>query len=344
MSSSQHIEDSLIRHQIYLIRAAGTTTKEVQSLLKELLKNVQDKLKNSTDGTYFTITNLLRVQKDIEQMAANLKIKENVSDSLDAFTQNEISYYEKLLSSSTSADIMKTSPELVYNTISKKPMTLYGFDGSKQITTLDGLVNTFTASIPRDISRTIQLGITEGATVNQMARAVRAKVESRSMRQAQALVRTATSHVTGQARSQVAKANSDVIEEEEWVSTLDSRVTIFCALTDGKRFPIGEGPQTPAHYNCRSVRVPKIKDKYGLSGLEGERGYVTLDKDGNEVRGVVTGATRYEGWLHRQPKAFQDEMLGPKRAKLFRSGKLELDGFLDENYRIISLKELNRLE
>ncbi len=56
--------------------------------------------------------------------------------------------------------------------------------------------------------------------------------------------------------------------------------------------------------------------------------------------GQVSAETKYSGWLRRQPKDFQNEVLGVERAKLFRGGKVSLDRFVDNSGGVITLDKL----
>lgn len=56
--------------------------------------------------------------------------------------------------------------------------------------------------------------------------------------------------------------------------------------------------------------------------------------------GQVPAATTYAEWMGRQPRAFQDEVLGPTRAAAFRSGAVKLDDFVDRAGRELTIKEL----
>lgn len=55
--------------------------------------------------------------------------------------------------------------------------------------------------------------------------------------------------------------------------------------------------------------------------------------------GQVPGSTTYDEWLRTQPKAFQDDVLGPARADMFRSG-VKLDSFVAVDGRELTLKQL----
>jgi hypothetical protein len=57
------------------------------------------------------------------------------------------------------------------------------------------------------------------------------------------------------------------------------------------------------------------------------------------VVGRVPAKTTYDEWLRLQPATFQDDVLGPERAKLFRDG-MTLDRFVDFNGRRFTLDEL----
>lgn len=66
------------------------------------------------------------------------------------------------------------------------------------------------------------------------------------------------------------------------------------------------------------------------------------DAWGQENIGQLPSSTTYSEWMSRQPVAFQDEVLGTTKARLFRSGKLTLDDFVDRAGRELPLAELRR--
>jgi hypothetical protein len=55
--------------------------------------------------------------------------------------------------------------------------------------------------------------------------------------------------------------------------------------------------------------------------------------------GQVPDAETYQTWLKKKPAAFQDDVLGPTRGKLFREG-LPLDRFVDETGKEYTLAQL----
>lgn len=62
------------------------------------------------------------------------------------------------------------------------------------------------------------------------------------------------------------------------------------------------------------------------------------------LNGQVPGDTSYEEWLRGQPAHVQDEILGPGRADVFRSGGVEFSRFVDDRGRPVSVEQLRRME
>ena len=55
--------------------------------------------------------------------------------------------------------------------------------------------------------------------------------------------------------------------------------------------------------------------------------------------GTVPNLTNYDTWLRKQPTAFQNEVLGLRKARAFRKG-LKLDKFIDRKGNELTLVQL----
>jgi len=156
------------------------------------------------------------------------------------------------------------------------------------------------------------------------------------------ITRTVTNNISAIARDEVMRANEDVLEGYEWVAALDNRTTLVCASRDGKVYSFNDpdAPRPPAHFNCRSTIVPKVKPEFDL-GADVETTRTARGADGAER---IDSDTNYEAWLRRQPASFQDEVLGRERGKLFRGKKLKLERFVDDNGKPIPLDQLRVLD
>lgn len=162
-----------------------------------------------------------------------------------------------------------------------------------------------------------------------------------SRNSAKTLAVTANSTVSNAARAETYKANASVIKMLKWVSVLDTRTTPVCQSLDGKTWKLDEPhPEPPLHPNCRSIIIPITKsfDELGIKLPEPKKGTRA------SMNGQVPADTTYGDWLQSQPASVQDEVLGIRRAKLFRSGKLKFEDMFrtDGTYR--SLKELQAAE
>lgn len=135
---------------------------------------------------------------------------------------------------------------------------------------------------------------------------------------------TAIQHVASSGRL-LAMRLSPNTKGYRWASVLDSRTTAICRSLDGRFFEFGKGPRPPAHPGCRSTIVPVLNQE-------------------DEAPQRQT----YYSWLKRQPKGFQEEVLGKTRTKLFREGGISAKEFADLNlnryFKPRTLAEMKRLE
>lgn len=119
------------------------------------------------------------------------------------------------------------------------------------------------------------------------------------------------------------------------VSELIVHNTPICQSRDGKVYPVDSGPRPPAHIRCRSTTAPVLKSwkELGLAERDIPPGTrASMD-------GQVPEAETYQTWLKKKSPAFQDDVLGPTRGKLFREG-MSLDRFVDQSGKEYTLKQL----
>lgn len=192
----------------------------------------------------------------------------------------------------------------------------------------------------------IRQGVAEGQTIAQMIQGLRGTAKGGyrdgimevSRRGAEAMVRTAVNHTVTAARDALYEANSDIISGVKWVATLDGRTSDVCASRDGRVYPLGSGPRPPAHPNCRSTTVPVLKSWAQLGIPLGEAPEGTRASMDGQVAGRIT----YSDWLRKKPAAFQDDVLGVTKGRLYREGGLSLDKFVDFRGRSYTLDELRK--
>ena len=208
------------------------------------------------------------------------------------------------------------------------------------------------ANRARRVRDSLATGFVEGRTVDEMVRTLRGTraqawkdgLVEVDRRDAEAVVRTATSHYAAAARRDFYAANNDLFSRERWVSTLDGRTSEACQVRDGLLYtcpghdPVGHdvpwlGGPGELHWNCRSVSVPELDATEAL-GID----LPPLQRA--SVSGPVDGRTSYADWIRSQPASVQDDVLGPTRARLMRDGRMPFDRFFDDRGRHLTLDEL----
>ena len=133
-----------------------------------------------------------------------------------------------------------------------------------------------------DLAKELKDVLTTSVTTGQSQTKATKLIKDRfgvTRRQAARLVRTETARFSTQASQD---SYSDIgLNEWVYLATLDSRTGDECAFHDGKRYPLGGGPQIPLHPDCRCT----------------ERAYLGKEYEPDEriMRNPETGKNRYIG-------------------------------------------------
>ena len=145
-------------------------------------------------------------------------------------------------------------------------------------------------------------------------------------RHAKTIAHTGTAIVASQAKQQFIHDNKDIIKGIKVIATLDLRTSGICRHLDGEIMPIDKAVYPPYHYNCRS------SFEIVYDGYQSPKQRTSMD-------GVVKNQTYYE-WLKNQSKAYQVEVLGKKKAKLFQESSVDEFKEFDKNLRPMTLDEI----
>jgi SPP1 gp7 family putative phage head morphogenesis protein len=331
MSTSQYLIDAATRHQVFIQRYAGGRSNDAAKMLDRLRRQLLGRL--ADDPTDFQIMRLKATLAEIDAIAAATfdEWKKDFKPVRDDFVISEADFTASLLTNGTSASfVVPSTQSLVVGA------ETVAFDVGSERLTVDQALQAFGDKKRKEITQLISDGVLLGDTTQQVSKTLRDKINTLYKHQADALVRTSVNHLSNVARMETYKANADLLEGYEFVATLDSRTTIICGSNDGQVFEHGRGPMPPLHWNCRSTTIPKVKKEYDLGAdIAGKR-----PSKGSSGPKLVSGRETYSGWLKRQSDEFQDEALGPERAKLFRAGEIGLTGFVDPTGRVYTLNEL----
>lgn len=337
MSVSDQLLDLTIIRQLLLERVVAGQSVQLNKQLNDIAAALEKQLKGKELSEYQG----RRLDKAIAELKAIVRI--NPPDLADLGTAEAQFFVDAMASVGIEAALPSAA---AINDISRSALI--------QGATIGDWFSRLNENTRFDLERTIKNGVSLGLTNSQIAKTLIGTGDkggepiAKSRRDAMAITRTAVQTVAKDARLASLEANSDIIKEVQWVSTLDSRTSDICIVRSGKLWtypdfkpvnhsiPWNGGP--PAHWNCRSTFIPITKSFEELTG--GKIKDTVEPSTRASMDGTVAGDLTFDQFLRGKPPEFADEMLGNGRAELWRSGKITLNQLLDQRGNPLTLAEL----
>lgn len=378
-TANEELRDALIRHQTYLLRFSGALRNKIWDILDATEEDVGDRVRSRLAAS--TGLNVPVELRRLESLVASISlIRDRAWSEVDDVLKEEIVNLSLAESVSINDTVKITMPVQITTAMpTTRLLKSIALERPFQGSILGEWTENMRAADLRNLSNAVQLGMVAGEDMATVARRVVGTnllggadgATELTRKQVAALVRTAVMHVSNASRSAYFHENSDIITEEQFVATLDSRTTPVCRANDGKLFPLGEGPVPPLHFNCRSLRIAAIdgtllgdrpakpfveKELVSEYAKDNDLGDITSRSDlphgfkgdydtwargrVRELIGPVPATTTYQTWLEKQSVTFQNDTLGVTKGKLFRDGELKLDKFVNRNGDELTLHEL----
>lgn len=344
MSANEYLIDASTRHQIMLQRLSGGSFNKLKPLLEKLQKDIRARLtENPTD---FQMHRLTALMQDIQSLfdAANSEVSRQLNLDLNEFIPYETDFQYRMLGNAVTTELTLPAIEQVVAAATTAKAELISGGVTKRLT-ISEMVETLGAK-PATIENKIRAGIIEGKSVDQMVRDIMRVANQAHKRDVRTVVRTAFNLAGSEARRAVNVANSDVLIGERLVVTLDSRTSATCYGLSVKAiiYKIGEGPQPPLHYGCRSLRVGVVDPRYavpGIKGLKSARGDSGVEKIDTDIT--------FDQFLKNQSVAFQKEFFykfsgGHYKYDAWKAGKINGADFVDGKGAEIDLSYLKSLD
>ena len=344
---TEPLTTSTIRHQVYLERLKSHEVNQFAAFLRQMDQRLRQRLESSTPLTDFSRARLERLLASIER--ALQAIFDNYYEELAGHLTDLALYEAEFESRNLNAALANVETAIpaanqVRIAVFSAPLSVRGSDGGKL---LEPFVRDWQANEIKRVTGAIRQGAFEGQTNAEIVRRLRGSKANQyrdgllsiTNRNAQSVVRTAVQHVASEARFQTWETNRRVVKGYRWVATLDSRTTQQCRSLDGQTFVLGKGPKPPVHVGCRSTTVAELDQRFQFL----KEGATRSSKDG-----YVSAELTYYDWLKQQTPEFQNDALGPSRAKLFRDGGLTPKRFADLNlgrhFQPMTLAEMRKQE
>jgi SPP1 gp7 family putative phage head morphogenesis protein len=168
---------------------------------------------------------------------------------------------------------------------------------------------------------TLTTGLIQGQGVPPVAKALQGAMQNLRW-EAERIVRSEFTRTAAQAGLVQYQQNRDLLDGVQWVATLDARTCLQCGLLDGETWDSAAEAQVPVvdtHPSCRCIIVPIVKDAKRLGLPPSTRA---------SFSGQVPATLKFPAFLRKQTAAFQREVLGPTRYRLWKQGKLQLRDFV----------------
>lgn len=317
-SAGDRLLDEAVLHRIALSRYSTATVRKVLALLNRTDTALAERILRA-DNEGRDPAQLEKLLEEIKALQADgwTVVRGRMNDDVAALANVERLFSERMVRAGAQASgaAVANAPTTaqVVAAVNARP-----FQGRF----LRDWLSDAEAGAAKRVRDTLRQGFVEGRSVTDLVRQIRGTrangyrdgVLEISRRGAEAMVRTALTHTAAVSAKETYEAMG--VEAATFLAVLDSRTTLTCAGLNGQTFPLDKFPWPPRHINCRSTAMPVVK---GASKVE---------------------APSYSDWLKRQPDEVQNDILGPARAKLFRSGKLTVDRFTDDKGRLLTLDEL----
>ena len=340
-SVNDELLDALTRHEVYLRRYSNATLRKVLALLKRSDTRIVERLLQD-DVSALSRTRQEKLLRDLRKVMEGAYL--DATGALQVDLEGLASYEGEF-----QTDLFKRVLPIKFETVTPTAEQVMAAVNSRpfQGKLLREVYPELEASAWRQVRDTIRGGFVEGRTTDQIVRDLRGRaaqgyrdgILSKTKRDVESVVRTAVSHTANVAREYTYEANDNLVKGVRWNATLDGRTTFVCMSRDGKVYEPGKGPRPPAHYNCRSSTSPVLKSWRELGFNVDEVPPSTRAS----MNGQVPSDQTYDGWLRGQPKGFQNEVLGQRKADLFRGG-LKVDRFVDISGQELTLDQLRKRE
>lgn len=356
-STNGKLQSRAIKHAIYLERYKATVEQEIvgylndevfPDLLAKLRARIERIASRGIDTGFHTTKRYLQMVADLgsTMQDGGEAVTKRLTELMRELAKVEARWQETVLAESVPQEAhVYVLPDEAVNLRIVQQVATQPIQGKPMREWWDELAG----DTQKRLTTQIGLGLSQGETADQIVRRVqgtkasgyRDGVLAVTRQQAAAIVRTVSGHVTTQAREATYDEMDDVLEGVQWVATLDTKTCQVCGPLDGKVFPVKEGPRPPAHWNCRCTTAPVTKSLEAILGKKKAKETVS-ESTRASMDGQVPESVTYTEWIEDQDAATQDEVFGPGRARLLRSGKIAPKDLVTRTGKLRRLEDLDK--
>lgn len=342
-TTNQAIADALVERQLRAGRVEAGWRREVWAALLVLEADLLAAIKVA-DPTEFAL--LTRRRREVEALMAEtlepliaawyLHTGEHFDRDMGRLAQSEAEAVQRIVNREADREVIEETPP---DTALRRRVAGALFPSASKPTDASATGSEWWTrqgeSLTQRIGDTLHVSVSQEETLTQMTQRVRGTSEQnftdgvmeRARQDASRLLRTQTTNAIGEARADVARRNPQrlVLIHQ---SILDSRTSTICLARNGLRFE-AEEPHDPLGHSIPYLNGPPYHNSCRSSMV------TALDDGGRVADQTVTQ------WLRNRDTAYQDAVLGPTRARMWREGKLSPRDLIDAlTGRPLTLDEL----
>jgi SPP1 gp7 family putative phage head morphogenesis protein len=349
-SAAEAVADEVRAHAVDLLRFDAHLRNRALKLLREVERELVQRLTESEIGDGLTAAARVRLQSLLANTRATIgtaygELYTTTSNLLEGLAAVETTFASAAVNGALQVELLTTA-------LAPAQLRAIVSDAMIEGAPLKEWFERLGGDTAQRFADEVRKGMVAGETNAEIVRRVRGTkanaykdgVMEIPRNSAQRVVRTAVQTVANTAQVETYRANADVIGKLQHLSVLDNRTSVICVSRSGLTWTLDEKPighdkvfmTPPLHWNCRSVLIPVTKSwkELGIDLPE------IPPSTRSSMDGQVAADIPFGDWLKTKDEAFQNRLLGKGRADLWRKGKLSLQELTDQTGRELTLEEL----
>lgn len=357
MKSNQVIADRMIRRHIFVQRLSNEQARKILKLWDRLRPTIAGTLAELLDGkTTLNNKQLSTLLKGLEG-TIRTELREDfqtLAKDLEEFAQTEADFLHDTVAKAIQPALSVPAVEIVVPVTGAQIATsamANPFQGNTLVQWPDSL----TEWTKTQISNHVRAGFLQGKPTMDIIRDVRQSLGGRSAQAISSVVKSAVNHYAATAREIMVKANDDILEGRQWLSTLDTHTSPMCQLRDRLKYPMTvttatlgqrDGKNVPGsqygagpgklHFCCRSTETWIVK---GMENWPKGKRPALKQTEAGLFSEQVSAQTDFFSWVQRQPRYVLEQLYGIQRADQILKG-LNVPKMFNDRGELMTIQQL----
>lgn len=355
--SNQVMADRMIRRHIFVQRLSNEQARKILKLWDRLRPTIAGALAELLDGkTTLNNKQLSTLLKGLEG-TIRTELREDfraLAKDMEDFAQSEADFLGDTLAKAIQPALSIPAVEVIAP-VTGAQIAAAAMANPFQGNTLVQWPDALTEWAKTQISNNVRAGFLQGKPTIDIIRDVRQSLGGRSAQAISSVVKSAVNHYAATAREVMVKANDDILEGRQWLSTLDTHTSPMCQLRDRLKYPMKvktatlgqrDGKDVPGsqygagpgklHFCCRSTETWIVK---GMSKWPKGKRPALKQTEAGLFSEQVSAQTDFFSWVQRQPRYVLEQLYGVQRADQILKG-LNVPKMFNDRGELMTIQQL----